>query len=181
MRKWAPSTDEDSGWNTTYQIVVPSGYRTQILSLAHDNVLSGHLGITKTYYRILKQFFWPGLKSDVSRYCHSCHVCQLVGKPNQVVPQAPLHPIPVLGEPFERLIIDCVGPLPNSKSGHQYLLTLMCAATRYPEAIPIRSLKTKVVVKELVKFCTIFGLPKVIQIDQGTNFMCLLRLWKCWL
>ena len=45
------------------------------------------------------------------------------------------------------------------------------AATRYPEAIPIRSLKAKVVVKELLKFCTTFGLPKVIQTDQGTNFM----------
>lgn len=47
MCKWAPSADEDSGWNITYQIVVPFGYCAQILSLAHDNVLSGHLGITK--------------------------------------------------------------------------------------------------------------------------------------
>nr|XP_046272302.1 uncharacterized protein LOC124073826 [Scatophagus argus] len=170
MRKWAPSAD-DSECNDVHQIVVPAGYRAQILSLAHDNVLSGHLGIAKTYYRILKHFFWPGLKRDVSQYCHSCHTCQLVGKPNQVIPQAPLHPIPVMGEPFERLLIDCVGPLPKSKSGHQFLLTLMCAATRYPEAIPLRSLKAKVVVKELMKFCTTFGLPKVIQTDQGTNFM----------
>ena len=78
---------------------------------------------------------------------------------------------PCDGEPFERLIIDCVGPLPKSKSGHQSLLTLMCATTRYPEAIPLRSLKAKVVVKELMKFCTTFGLPKGIQTDQGTNFM----------
>ena len=170
MRKWAPSAD-DSGCNTVHQIVVPVGYRVQILSLAHDNALSGHLGIAKTYYRILKHLFWPGLKRDVSRHCHSCHTCQVVGKPNQVIPQAPLHPIPVMGEPFERLIIDCVGPLPKSKAGHQFLLTLMCATTRYPEAIPLRSLKAKVVVKELIKFCTTFGLPKVIQTDQGTNFM----------
>ena len=61
MRKWAPSAD-DSGCNTVYQIVVPAGYRAQILSLAHDNVLSGHLGVAKTYYRILRHFFWPGLK-----------------------------------------------------------------------------------------------------------------------
>lgn len=83
-----------------------------------------------------------------------------------MIPPAPLHPIPVMGEPFERVIIDCVGPLPKSKSGHQFLLTLMYAATRYPEAIPLRSLKAKVVVKELIKFCSTFGLPKVIQTDQ---------------
>lgn len=40
---------------------------------------------------------------------------------------AHLHPIPVINEPFERLIIDCVGLLPRSKSGHQYVLTIMCA------------------------------------------------------
>lgn len=80
-------------------------------------------------------------------YCRSCHSCQLVGKPNQVIPRAPLHPIPIMGEPFERLIIDCAGLLPKSKSGQQFLLTLMCAATRYPEAIPLRWLKAKVVVK----------------------------------
>uniref|UniRef100_A0A8C1S4H7 Integrase catalytic domain-containing protein n=1 Tax=Cyprinus carpio TaxID=7962 RepID=A0A8C1S4H7_CYPCA len=46
----------------------------------------------------------------------------------------------------------------------------MCAATRYPEAVPIRTLEAKVVVKELVKFCSTFGLPKIIQSDRGTNF-----------
>ncbi len=46
----------------------------------------------------------------------------------------------------------------------------MCTATHYPEAIPLRSIKTKAVVKELIKFCSIFGLPKVIQTDQRSNF-----------
>jgi hypothetical protein len=40
-------------------------------------------------------------------------------------------------KPFSRVLVDCVGPLPKAKSGHQYLLTIMCAATRFPEAIPL--------------------------------------------
>lgn len=119
---------------------------------------------------IVKHFFWPGLKSAVSRFCKSCHTCQLAGKPNQKIPPALLCPIPVISDPFERLIVDCVGPLPKAKSGHQYILTIMCAATRFPEVVPLRTLKAKVVVKELLKFCTTFGLPKVIQSDQGSNF-----------
>lgn len=115
--------------------------------------------------------FWPGLKSSVSQFCHSYHACQVAGKPNQVVPSAPLLPIPVfIIEPFEHLIIYCIGPLPWSKSGHQYVLTIMCVATRYADTIPLRSLKTNVMVKELVKFCSIFGLTRVIQTDRGTNF-----------
>ncbi len=73
-------------------------------------------------------------------------------------------------EPFERLLLDCVGPLPKSKSGHEYILTIMCTSTRFPEAIALRSIKAPIIVRELIKFCTVFGLPKVIQTDRGTNF-----------
>lgn len=97
-------------------------------------------------------------------------MCQVVGKPNQKIPLGPLHPIPVMGEPFEHVDIFCVGPLPKSKSGHQYILALMCAATHFPEAIPMCSIRAKAVVKRLIKFCSVFGLPKIIQTDQGTYF-----------
>ncbi len=169
MRKWKP-LHYSTKWQEVQQIVLPVDYRPHVLQLAHENVLSGHLGVTKTFHRIIRYYFWPGLKSDVSTFVRSCHICQLVGKPNQTIPVAPLKPIPVIHEPFERLIVDCVGPLPKSKSGHQYILTIMCTATRYPEAIPLRTIKAKKVVQEIIRFCSVFGLPKVIQSDQGSNF-----------
>lgn len=75
-----------------------------------------------------------------------------------------------MGEPFERVLIDCVGPLPRTRSGNQFLLTMMCATTRYPKAIPLRTITAACVTKALLKFFSTFGLPKVIQSDQGTNF-----------
>ena len=146
-------------------------YWALVLGLAHDHSMSGHLGIRKTYSHILRYFFWPGLKSDVVKFCHSCHTCQVSGKPKQVIPVAPLKPIPAVGEPFEHVIVDCVGPLPKTKSGNQYILTVMCAVTRYPEAVPLRSLKACAIVKALVKIFSTFGLPRCIQSDQGSNFM----------
>lgn len=50
----------------------------------------------------------------------------------------------------------------------------MCMTTRYPEAIPLRRITAPVVSKALIKFFTIFGLPKVVQSDQGTNFLSML-------
>ena len=88
----------------------------------------------------------------------------MVGKPNRVISKAGLQPIPAFDEPFSRFIIDCVGPLPKTKSGNEYLLTIMCASTRFPEAIPLRNIKTKTIVKALVKFFTFVGLPKLFQI-----------------
>ena len=95
----------------------------------------------------------------------------MVGKPNQVIPKAELQPIPIFDEPFSRIIIDCVGPLPKTKSGNEYLLTIMCALTRFPEAITLRNIKTKTIVKALVKFFIFVGLPKSVQSDQCSNFM----------
>lgn len=46
----------------------------------------------------------------------------------------------------------------------------MCAATRLPEVVPLRSINARAIVKALVKFFTLFGLLKIIQSDQGTNF-----------
>lgn len=171
LRKWCASPKQDLDWDVSYQIVVPVLYRPHVLCLAHDHPLSGHLGVRKTYSRILKHFFWPGLKKDVVCYCRSCHTCQVVGKPNQIVPPVPLKPIPVLGDPFEHVLVDCVGPFPKTKSGNQFLLTVMCLSTRFPEAIPLRKITAPSVVKALVRFFSIFGLPKIVQSDQGTNFM----------
>lgn len=171
MRKWKPRGSDSEECAAVCQIVVPVEYRASILSLAHDHAMSGHLGVTKTFNRVLHHFFWPGLKREVAAYCRTCSVCQVMGKPNQVIPPAPLVPIPAIGEPFEHVIVDCVGPLPKTKSANEFLLTVMCVATRYPEAIPLRKITSKAVVKALVKFFSTFGLPKIIQTDQGTNFM----------
>ena len=172
MRKWRPpDVSAEDEWTVNHQIVVPRVYRPEILNLAHETPMSGHLGINKTYHKILNHFYRPGLKSDVSQFCKSCHTCQMVGKPNQTIPKAHLQPIPAFDEPFSRIIIDCVGPLPKTKAGHEYLLTIMCASTRFPEAIPLRNIKTKNIVKALVKFFTFVGLPKSVQSDQGSNFM----------
>ncbi|XP_062420777.1 uncharacterized protein LOC134132778 isoform X2 [Pungitius pungitius] len=164
VRRWTPLPDTDADWNVVYQIVMPTVYRQHVLSVAHESKWSGHLGVTKTYQLVLKHFFWPGLKADVAKFCRSCHTCQVAGKPNQTISPAPLHPIPI------PMLIDCVGPLPRTKSGNQYLLTIMCAATRFPEAIPLCNITAKMVVKSLTKFFSTFGLPRVIQSDQGTNF-----------
>ena len=172
MRKWRPyDVPADDEWAVYHQIVVPNSYRHEILSVAHGSPMSTHVGINKTYHKIINHFYWPGLKSEVSKYCKTCHTCQMVGKPNQTIPKAQLQPIPAFDEPFSRILIDCVGPLPRTKSGNEYLLTIMCTSTRFPEAIPLRNIKTKSIVKALIKFFTFVGLPKSVQSDQGSNFM----------
>ncbi len=79
MRKWHKNNTTDDEWNVVYQVVVPSIFHQQVLTLAHDHLLSGHLGVTKTYNRVLQHLFWYGLKRDVVQFCKTCHVYQYAG------------------------------------------------------------------------------------------------------
>lgn len=67
--------------------------------------------------------------------------------------------------------MDCAGPLPRTKAGNKYLLTIMNATTRFPEAVPLRKITAATVLKALLKCFSIFRFPKVVQTDQETNFM----------
>ncbi|XP_069981706.1 uncharacterized protein [Penaeus vannamei] len=106
-------TDTNDTSKIVHQIVIPKPLRTDVLNIAHD--ISGHLGVNKTYYKILAHFYWPKMKRDVGYYCQSCHICQVNGKPGDGIKPYPLQPIPVLTEPFSKIVIDCVGPLPKTK------------------------------------------------------------------
>nr|XP_027212302.1 uncharacterized protein LOC113805498 [Penaeus vannamei] len=102
MRKYRPpEVPATDSWHEVFQVVVPTCYRPKVISLAHD-LGGGHLGIKKTLDKVLRYFYWPGVTSDVTRYCRTCDICQRVGKPNQVIPPAPLKPIPAFEEPFSR-------------------------------------------------------------------------------
>lgn len=43
LHKWCPNVTDDSEWSVVCQIVIPSCYRQQVLSLAHDHDLTGYL------------------------------------------------------------------------------------------------------------------------------------------
>ena len=158
MRRWIPpDAPVDEEWSTRIQIVVPQVYRQEVLKLAHGSPMGAHFGVRKTYHRILQYFFWPGLREEVVRHCRECRTCQIVGKPNQGIPVYPLQPIPSVGEAFSKIMIDCVGPLPKTSSGNEYLLTIMCTSTRFPEAIPLRNITAKSVIKALIKYFSWVG------------------------
>ena len=85
MRKWRPlTTPADQDWSVVHQIVVPKVYRFEILTIAHEHPLSGHLGVNKTYNKILQHFF--GLISErmsLNTVAHVIHVKWLVSQTKQ--------------------------------------------------------------------------------------------------
>ena len=84
---------------------------------------------------------------------------------------APLIPLPVIDEPFRCIVMDIVGPLPRSSSGDKYILVVCDYATRYPEAVAMKSVMAEYVAEELISIFARVGIPQEILTDQGSNFM----------
>jgi len=57
------------------QLCVPHGRRLQVMRLAHDAVVAGHLSGQKTREHIRLNFYWPSIKRDVTSYTVYHGVC----------------------------------------------------------------------------------------------------------
>ena len=80
--------------------------------------------------------------------------------------------MPLIDKPFRRLAIDLAGPIsPPSEKGHRYILTLVDFATRYPEAVPLKTIDTETVAEALVNIFSRLGVPEEILSDLGTQFV----------
>ena len=152
------------------QIVVPLKFRDKLLQIAHDVPLGGHLGNRKTRQRILQSFFWPGIFIDVAHYCRTCAVCQKTVKKGKVF-KAPLISIPPVDEPFARIAMDIVGPLVRSEKGNRFILVVCDYGTKYPEAIPLKTIDAETVANALIDIFSRTGIPREVLSDQGSNFM----------
>ena len=55
MRKWrTPEVSTSDKWKVVYQIALPHKYRHDVvLSLVHETPMAGHLGVSKTYRKVL--------------------------------------------------------------------------------------------------------------------------------
>ncbi len=77
---------------------------------------------------------------------------------------------PLLSEPFEAVAVDLVGPLPKGKGGNRFLLTCVCLATRWPEAVPLRGISAKAVAEGLWTIFSRTSVPEKMLSDQGDQF-----------
>ena len=152
------------------QLVVPERYRKTVFNIAHSAPLAGHQGNSRTLARIQRHFYWPSMGVEVSRWTASCDICQKTVDKGRVRP-APIIPLPVIGEPFSRCAIDLVGPIdPIGVGGYRYILVLTDFATKWPEAVPLKSISTEAVAEALLGIFTRLGTPKEVLSDNGSQF-----------
>jgi transposase InsO family protein len=147
------------------RLLVPPPLRRPCFDQVHQ---IAHFGIKKTLRSLKERFMWPNMKADTQRWCLECQRCQAAKSPSHK------HRTPVSflsHERFHTVHIDIVGPLPPSKSGKQYLLTMIDRFTRWVEAVPITNISAEqCAVKFLEHWVCRYGVPVTIISDQGTQF-----------
>ena len=149
------------------QVVKPSEV-PNILYSFHKDLLAGHFGFNETFRAISMKYFWPNMGDDIKAYIKSCDTCQRRQRPMKT---EPLHSLKV-GQPFDRLGMDIVGPLPLTKNGNQYIVVATEYLTKWPEARALPDAKATSVVSFFYEdiICR-HGCPRELLMDQGTHFV----------
>jgi len=138
-----------------------------LMKIMHDHPTGGHMGIESTYNKIKERYYWNQMFEDIREYIKTCNICQRFGKPER---NEPLHSIKVI-QPYERIGIDIVGPLPETKKKNKYMVVAIEYLTKWVE---VRALD-KATAENVADFiyediiCR-HGAPKIILTDQGSHF-----------
>jgi len=157
---------DERGENIT-QVCVPSPFRKKCLSLVHSSF--GHQGRNKMMALMKPYFYWPRMARDCIEHIKGCSTCQAFDKSNP--PKGRMQMREIVSTPFERVAVDLVGPFPTATGGFRFLLTIIDLATRWPEAIPLRTTTSKVVERELSKVFSRCGFPATVITDNGPQFV----------
>lgn len=153
-----------------WKYVVPKSKRKEILYICHNNASSGHLGIFKTYSRVISKYYWPKLRADVKTYVSKCKTCQ-EQKPEQRLKAGEMGSKPNITQCWQYISTDIIGPLVTSTKQNKYILTVVDYFSKFTLFFPMRNSNTKTIIRLLEEnvFLT-FGVPEILKTDNGVQF-----------
>uniref|UniRef100_A0A1A8AWX9 Si:ch211-249c2.1 n=1 Tax=Nothobranchius furzeri TaxID=105023 RepID=A0A1A8AWX9_NOTFU len=150
-------------------VVMSEEEKKSVLMECHNNPGTGnHNGVRGTRNRVVAGYYWPTLNQDIAEWVRCCHRCQMNDPIKTVAPT--LHPIKVK-EPWEVLGMDLIGPLPETRLGNRYVLTMTDLYTKWVIAEPLKSKTAAEVSAVMTSKLYMFGMVRKIITDQGKEFV----------
>ena len=129
---------------------------------------SGHWGRDKMLQLLSVRYIFPWMKKRIQRVIKVCPGCQF-NNPNNPKAGSTLQPINIKGRAWDRVGIDLIGKLHNSR-GFQYICTAVDYFTKWVEAEPLHSKDTVEVAAFLHKLQCRYGISRIQMTDQGGEF-----------
>lgn len=122
-----------------------------------------HRGINETLAKLKRAYWWSNMKETISAIINACEQCR-----KMKYERKPIKPFIQLTQsqdsPFQELFIDLL--FIESK----YYLTTVDAFSKLGQAIFIPNRSTPEVVRALIKYFSMYGIPRKISCDSGTEF-----------
>lgn len=122
-----------------------------------------HRGIRETLTHLRRTYFWNNMDVTVASIINSCETCRLMKYDRKPI-KPKLQLTQTQQRPFEEIFIDLF-----SVEG-KYFLTAVDAFSKLGQAFEIPNRSTPEVVKALIKYFSIYGVPKKICADPGSEF-----------
>lgn len=154
------------------RICIPKGeLRARILQELHDAPTAGHFGVEKTIARVQREYWWPTIRKDVTKYVRSCPTCQR-NKVSQQAPAGLLQPLPVPDGRWTDVAMDFVGPLPETSRRNNAIVVFVDRMTKRAHFAPTRTDASALDTARLFLHHVIrlHGMPKNIVCDRDTRF-----------
>ena len=149
---------------------------TTLLTEYHATPTGGHAGVAKTVARLMTNFYWPGLRDDVSRFVAQCVDCQVTKYETKELAGL-LCPLPVPSQPWYDLSLDFITSLPVYR-GNTVILVVVDRFSKgihlgmlppSHSALTVAKLFLDIVVK-------IHGMPRSLVSDRDPLFVS--QLWQ---
>ena len=90
--------------------------------LIDHHLLLGHAGQKHLYGYLKRKFYWKNMDTDVQNIVAGCGLCKQATMKQDQYPRLPTG---VPNKPFDKVVIDLVGPLRKSYTGNVYILTMI--------------------------------------------------------
>lgn len=142
-----------------------------LLMQFHASIIGGHEGVLKTFKRMSREVYWPGMKSDITEFIKSCEICHK-NKYSTLSPAGLLSPLPIPAQVWSDISLDFVEGLRISK-GYDVILVVLYRLTKYAHFIPLKhpfTAKTiaDVFVREIIK---LHGFAETMVSDRDKVFL----------
>lgn len=112
------------------------------------------------------------MTQEIRTYVDACEVCR-AAKPATENNKAQMGSFRDPKYPWRVIATDFVGPLPRSKSGNAWILTVVDTHSKYTLAFPLKKATGETLIKKLKEeVFFVYGVPQKIICDNGSQYTC---------
>lgn len=137
----------------------------------YHNGKTNHRGTEETWQHLRRKFYWKNMKNDIKTFINNCQVCQRQKydrHPNKV----PFNLTETPSKPLEIVHADIF------HINNKMFITFIDKFSRFAQAFQLSTKNSTEISNKIIKYFSIFGVPKYLVVDNEFNTSIINNLLK---